>query len=168
MPWQNEFGGPRRRHRPSSPERVCACLFRLFFLLLLLQSTIGHVAPSWVNTSHRPTVIIHAWVYGVRFDTLFFLGGSGGTSLGSPCVFHPTSTGVPGPLAHRCWGRWPWQGHRFGMRPSPLSPWGRWRSRCLPKPVETVPSARQRVEAKEEKEFFRQYKNDLKMAWCGG
>ena len=27
--------------------------------------------------------------------------------LGSPCVFHPTLTGVPGPLAHRYWGWWP-------------------------------------------------------------
>jgi len=33
----------------------------------------------------------------------YFLGRFGGTSLGAPCVCHPTPTGESGPLAHRCW-----------------------------------------------------------------
>ena len=39
-----------------------------------------------LNTSHRPTVIVHAWGYGVGFDTLYFFGRSGGTSLGAPFI----------------------------------------------------------------------------------
>ena len=80
--------------------------------------------PRGLNTSSRSIAIIHAWGYGVGFDTLHFFGRSGGTSLGAPCVFHPTPMEVPGTLAHRRSGWWPWQGHLLGMRPSPLKPWG--------------------------------------------
>jgi hypothetical protein len=80
--------------------------------------------PRGLNTSSRSIAIIHAWGYGVGFDTLYFFGRFGGTSLGAPCVFHPTPMEVPGTLAHRRSGWWPWQGHLLGMRPSPLKPWG--------------------------------------------
>jgi hypothetical protein len=64
--------------------------------------------PRGLNTSNRPIVMIHARGYGVGFDTFYFFGRFGGTSLGAPCVFHPAPMELPGPLAHRCSGWWPW------------------------------------------------------------
>ena len=74
---------------------------------LLQGGSLGRVW-SGLNTSSRSIAIIHAWGYGVGFDTLHFFGRSGGTSLGAPCVFHPTPMEVPGTLAHRRSGWWPW------------------------------------------------------------
>jgi hypothetical protein len=89
--------------------------------------------PRGLNTSHRPIAIIHAWGYGaVR---CFIVGGVRLplffwpvwryiliTSLGAPCVFHPTprEPTVPGPLAHRCSGWWPCKATSLGCALHPL------------------------------------------------
>jgi len=39
-----------------------------------------------------------AWGYGVGFDTLYFFGRSGGTSLGAPCVFITPQRSARAPL----------------------------------------------------------------------
>jgi len=97
-PLKRDEGRYRRTsHRSHGPLRVERVL-----------STIKHVAPSWVK--HVSPAYRHKTRMGLGGGvrhTLFF-GRSGGTSLGAPCVFHPTPTGVPGPLAHRCSGWWPW------------------------------------------------------------
>jgi len=103
--------------------------------LLVFIATTDHAAPSGLTR-----LMIWLWpssfvaIMAVRRYTrmgfwgcvlfLLFFGRFGGTSLRVPCVFHPTSTGVPGPLAHPVGVDGPGQGHLLGMRPSPLKPWG--------------------------------------------
>jgi len=141
--------GRRRRH-PTGCVRASlgrSCNDKELLLLLLpsscesVERRIDHTAPCglnvsrqssnmWpprgLNTSNRSIVVIHAWGYGVGFDTLYFFGRFGGTSLGPHACFIPPQwrCRVRSRTAVRVGG--PGQGHLFGMRPSPLSLGGCW------------------------------------------
>jgi len=102
-------------HQSHAPLRVSRVL-----------STIEHVPPSWVKHV-SPAYCHHTHIelasalldcrdYSSSLYTHGIMGWPGSTPsifwpvwrhiLGVPCVFYPTPTGMLGPLAHRCWGRW--------------------------------------------------------------
>jgi len=74
---------------------------RMCILFIGIRTLFDRVTRGYGDHSPLTIVIIHAWGYGVGFDTLEFFRPVWRHILGASSVFHPTPMAVPGPQGHR-------------------------------------------------------------------